>query len=70
MTERIEPSTILEVTDNEGAIHLLINMKPTVMVEDPGYPIQNTPHPTSLVLCETIIKHSQYNTGAATYHYF
>ena len=27
MTERLEPNNILDVTDDEGAIHLLLNLK-------------------------------------------
>ena len=32
MTEMIEYNTILKVTDDEGAIHLLVNLRYTVIV--------------------------------------
>ena len=70
MTVSIESNTILEVTDDEVATHLLINVKYIVIVAEPAPPIQNTPHSTSLVLCETIVIFSQYNTKKATGHYF
>ena len=70
MTEIIEYNTIVEVAYYEGSILLLINLKFTVIVSDPGSPIQNTPHSMSLVLCKTNVIDSQYNTEAATYHYF
>ena len=70
MTERIDPNTTLEVTDNEGAIHLFINLKCTVMVADPGSPILSMLHSKSLVFCETIIIYSPYKTDASTDHYF
>ena len=57
MTERIEYNTVLEVTDYEEEIHLLTNIKYTVIVIDPGYPIRNTTHSTRLLLCETNIRH-------------
>ena len=43
----------MEVTDDKGSIQLLIGLKYTVTVADDGSPIQNTPHYTILVLCET-----------------
>ena len=52
MNENIESNTILGVIDDEGAIHLLLNIKYKVIVEDPKPPILNTPHYTSLVLCK------------------
>ena len=58
------------VTDDKGDIQLLINLKYTVIVEDPGPPIQNTPHSTSLVFCETISIDTQYKKEAITEHYF
>ena len=39
MTEIIESNTILEVTDVEGAIHLLIHIKCTVILAYPAPPI-------------------------------
>ena len=49
MTEMIESNAILEVTDDEGAINLLISLKCTVIVADPGHPfeIHHTPQATS-----------------------
>ena len=35
MTEMIESNKILEATDDEGAIFLLINIKYTVIVSEP-----------------------------------
>ena len=43
-TERIESYKILEVTDEEGETHLLINIKCTGIVTDPRPPIRNTAH--------------------------
>ena len=57
---------MLEVNDNEGAIHLLINIKCTVIVVYPVSPIINTPHYTRLVICETNTRDYQYKTEAAT----
>ena len=48
----IESYTILEVTDDEGEIHLLINIKYTLIVADTRSPILTTPHSTSIVLYE------------------
>ena len=62
----IESYTVLEVTDDEGAIHLLINM----IVADPAPTIRNKPQSTSLVFCETTIRYSHYKTEADTDHYF
>ena len=66
----IEYNTILDVTDDEGAIHLIINMKYTVIVSEPVSPIQNTPHSKSLVFYKNFIRYYKYNTEAATDHYF
>ena len=44
---------MLEVTDDEGAIHLLIGLKYTMIVADTGSPILNMPHFTRPVFCET-----------------
>ena len=52
MSEGMESNKILEVTDEEGVIHLLINIKDIVLVADlppptpppPPHPLnQNTP---------------------------
>ena len=56
-TERIESYKILEVTDDEGAIHLLINIKYTVIAADPVSPIRNMPNTMNLVFCETILRY-------------
>ena len=65
-TERIESYKILEVTDDEGAIHLLINIKYTVIAADPVSPIRNIPNTMRLGFCETIIRYYQYKSEAAT----
>ena len=62
MNEKIESNTILEVTDDEGSIQLLINIKYIVIVADTGYPIINTPHSTILSFCETNVIYLKYNT--------
>ena len=66
MTERIESNTSLDVADDEGSIHLLINLKYTVIVTDPRSPIKNTPHYMILVFCETIVRDYQYKIEAIT----
>ena len=60
---------MFEGTDNKGAIHLLINIKCTVIGVDPVSPIINKPHYTSLVFCETNVRDYQYNTEASTDYY-
>ena len=69
ITWNIESYTILEVTNDEGAINLLINIKYTVISAETCSPIRNTPHSMSLVFYETIVRDLQYNAEAATYHY-
>ena len=69
MTEIIESNKILEFTNDEGAIHLLISLKCTVIVEDPSSPILNTPHSTSHVFCDTRVRNYQQNIEAITDHY-
>ena len=69
ITKRIESYKVLDVTDNELAIHLLLNIKYTVIVADTGSPILTNPDSTSLVFCETNVRYFQYNTKAATDHY-
>ena len=44
---------MLEVTDDEGSIHLLICIKYTFIVADIGSSVLTTPHSVSLLLCET-----------------
>ena len=68
MTERIEYNTILDVTEDEVAMHLLISLKFTVKLAETGSPIRNTPHSTIRVFCETKVVHSQHNTEANTDH--
>ena len=68
--KRISFNTNLEVTDDEGLIHLLINLEYTVIVAESDLTIRNTPHPTNLLLCETNVIDSHYKTYAATGHYF
>ena len=53
ITERIESHKILEVTDDEGEIHLLINIKYKLIVVEPGFPFKNTSHSTGLVFYKT-----------------
>ena len=70
ITEIVEYNTILEVTDDYGSIHLLINIKCTLTVVDPGFPIWNKPHSTSLFFCEKNVGYYQYNIESATDHDF
>ena len=70
ITESINYNTILEVNDENGEIYLLINLKyVTVVVADTAPPFKSTPHSTSIVFCETNVKHFQYNIEEATDHY-
>ena len=69
MTESIYSNEILEGTKDEGAMHLLISIKCTVIVADPGSPIWNMPHSTSLVFCDTIFRYYQYKSEDSTDHY-
>ena len=48
ITERIESCNLLEVTDDEVAIHLLVDLKYTVIVAYTRSPILTMPHSTSL----------------------
>ena len=59
MTKNIDYNTTLEVTDDEGSIHLLMNIKCKVTVPKTSSPIQNTKNPTSLVLCEINLRYYQ-----------
>ena len=67
--ERIGSNNILEVTDDKGVIHLLINLKFILIVLEYGSPFQNVPHYTSLVFCETNVRDKQYKTKDDTVHY-
>ena len=58
-TERIDSYKVLEVTDDEGAIHLLIGLKFTVIVKNPSSSILNMPYSKSLVFYETNVIYSQ-----------
>ena len=49
----IDSYKILEVTDDEGEVHLLVGIKYIVIVTEPRSSIRNMTHSTSLVLCET-----------------
>ena len=69
LTEIISSCTVLEVTDDEGEIHLLINIKYTVIVAGTVTPILTMPHFTSLVLCETNVVDYQYKKEASTDQY-
>ena len=68
MTERIYSNTVLEVTDDKGLIHLLINLKHLMTVLEPGFPYLNTPHSMKFIFCETSVIYSQQNTEATTYY--
>ena len=70
MTEIIESNNILEDTDDEGEIHVLLYFKYTVMVVQPVSPIKNIPHSMRVVFFETIIRYYQHKTEAAPYYYF
>ena len=59
MNKNIEFNEIIEVTDDEGSIHLLLNIKYKVIERDTVYPIQNMTYSKSLVLCATIVRHPQ-----------
>ena len=69
MTENIESNIILEVTDDEGEIQLLMSLKCAVIVAETAPPIRNTPHSTSRLLCETKVENYQHKTETTTYHY-
>ena len=69
ITESIESNKMLEVTDDEGEIQLLIGLKCTLIVTDTGSPILTTPHYMILVFCKTNVRYYQYNTEADTDHY-
>ena len=57
ITERIESNKILEDTGYEGSIFLLLSIKYIVILVYSLSTILNTPHPTSLVLCETNVRY-------------
>ena len=58
----IKSTTILEVTDDKGLIQVPINIKCIVIVVEPRFPCQNTPHSTDLDFCETNFIDAKYNT--------
>ena len=60
MTKSIESNTLLEVNDDKGVIHLLINIKCIVLVVYTGFPFIQIPHSTRLVFCETNVRYYQY----------
>ena len=62
ITERIEYCKMLEVNDDEEAIHLLINLIYTVIVSDNGSPILASTYSTILVFYETNVRYYQYKT--------
>ena len=66
ITERIEPCKILEVTNDEGEIHLLIGLKYTLIVSDTVSPILTASHSNILVFYETNVRDSQYKIEAPT----
>ena len=59
MTESIESNKLLEDTEDELAINLLINFKCVGIVVHPGFPFQNAPHSTCIDLCKTNVRYSQ-----------
>ena len=69
MNERVKSTKILQVTDYNGVIHLIINLKDTVIVGDPGSHFRNIPHSTRLFFCETNGIYSQYRTKTTKYPY-
>ena len=69
MTERIDPSTIFEVTDDKGIFQLLMNIKRILIVVEHGYPIRNKPDSMNLVFFEINIRDTHKNKEAATYDY-
>ena len=69
MLERIRYNTMLEGTDDKGAIHLLINSQYTMGVVDTVSSIRNTSNSTRLVFFETNARDYQYKTEAAIDHY-
>ena len=56
MAESIESNTILENTDDEGVIQVLLNLRYIVIVVELVSSIKNYPYSTSLVFNETIVK--------------
>ena len=65
----IDYYTVLQVTDDEGEIQLLINIRYTVIVSDTDSPILTMPHSTILVLCETNVRYYQYKIEETAQHY-
>ena len=65
----IEYYTVFEVTKDEGSVQLLINIRYTVIVAEPDYPIRNIPQSTSLVFFENNVRDSQYKIDMITDHF-
>ena len=59
MNENIESNKSLEVTDDEGEIHFLINITYTVIVAEPGSHINNTSYYMRLIFCDTNVRYNQ-----------
>ena len=59
----------MEVTDDKGVIHLLINLKCILILVDPITPFQNVPHSTIFVWFEINIRDYQYKIEADIDHY-
>ena len=66
MNEIIESNTTLEVTHDKGVTCFLMNFKFIVMMLESRFLFQNIPHSTSSVFSKSIVKYSQYNSGAVT----
>ena len=66
MSESIESNTTLEVTHDKGVTCFLMNFKFIVMMLESRFLFQNIPHSTSSVFSKSIVKYSQYNSGAVT----
>ena len=59
INERIEYYRFMEITDYEGVIQVLINIRYTVIVKDTDSPIRNTQYSKRLVFCETNVRYPQ-----------
>ena len=68
MTKNIDYNTTLEVTDDEGSIHLLMNIKCKVTVPKTSSPIQNTKksHKSCLMWNQFEILPIKYRDGHRT----
>ena len=65
----IESCKFLEVTDDGGAINLLIGLRYTGIVTDPRSLYRNIPHFTRRIVCETNVGNTQQKTETTTDHY-